>query len=273
MRWRAHAQSLRSERTHQRWTTYTYCNGSRRSPQGCGGPRAPETRAAETHVPPVRGSGMRAMESSAQAADEPAGRPALRPRGTLSAGRSRPPAAERPAPARTHLTCDRRPTRRRRLDDCQDRQRNHRVTPREGARIDRAPQERSLRRLRVRTRAAAPARPSRVTPPGAPVRPTVTEPDGRASSSDGQEQRRRLKSLLAELDTGERNKLTKRAAKLRKAALKTRRPDGRRLELRGLPARAGRRGAGRGQVTMESARTAGPRRRRRPGDRRSPSAS
>ena len=44
-------------------------------------------------------------------------------------------------------------------------------------------------------------------------------------------QRRRLKSLLAELDTGERNRLTKRAAKLRKAALKTRRPDGRRLEL------------------------------------------
>ena len=44
-------------------------------------------------------------------------------------------------------------------------------------------------------------------------------------------QRRRLKSLLAELDTGERNRLTKRAAKLRKAALRTRRPDGRRPEL------------------------------------------
>jgi ribosome biogenesis GTPase / thiamine phosphate phosphatase len=44
-------------------------------------------------------------------------------------------------------------------------------------------------------------------------------------------QRRRLRSLLAELDTGERNRLTKRAAKLRKAALRTRKPDGRRLEL------------------------------------------
>ena len=44
-------------------------------------------------------------------------------------------------------------------------------------------------------------------------------------------QRRRLRSLLAELDTGERNRLTKRAAKLRKAALRTHDPDGRRLEL------------------------------------------
>jgi ribosome biogenesis GTPase / thiamine phosphate phosphatase len=44
-------------------------------------------------------------------------------------------------------------------------------------------------------------------------------------------QRRRLKGLLTELDTGERNRLTKRAAKLRKAALKTQRPGGRRPEL------------------------------------------
>jgi ribosome biogenesis GTPase / thiamine phosphate phosphatase len=44
-------------------------------------------------------------------------------------------------------------------------------------------------------------------------------------------QRRRLRSLLAELDTGERNKLTKRAAKLRKAALRTQKPGARRLEL------------------------------------------
>ena len=44
-------------------------------------------------------------------------------------------------------------------------------------------------------------------------------------------QRRRLKSLLAGLDTGERNRLTKRAAKLRKAALRTQRPGGRRPEL------------------------------------------
>ena len=44
-------------------------------------------------------------------------------------------------------------------------------------------------------------------------------------------QRRRLKSLLAELDTGERNRLTKRAAKLRKAALRTQRPGDRRPEL------------------------------------------
>jgi ribosome biogenesis GTPase len=44
-------------------------------------------------------------------------------------------------------------------------------------------------------------------------------------------ERRRLRSLLAELDTGERNRLTKRAAKLRKAALRTHDPDGRRLEL------------------------------------------
>jgi ribosome biogenesis GTPase / thiamine phosphate phosphatase len=44
-------------------------------------------------------------------------------------------------------------------------------------------------------------------------------------------QRRRLKSLLAGLDTGERNRLTKRAARLRKAALRTQRPGGRRPEL------------------------------------------
>jgi len=44
-------------------------------------------------------------------------------------------------------------------------------------------------------------------------------------------QRRRLRSLLAELDTGERNRLTRRAAKLRKAALRTHKPDGRRPEL------------------------------------------
>ena len=44
-------------------------------------------------------------------------------------------------------------------------------------------------------------------------------------------QRRRLRSLLAELDTGERNRLTKRAAKLRKAALRTHKPGGPRLEL------------------------------------------
>ena len=44
-------------------------------------------------------------------------------------------------------------------------------------------------------------------------------------------QRRRLRSLLAELDTGERNRLTKRAAKLRKAALRTHTPGGPRLEL------------------------------------------
>jgi ribosome biogenesis GTPase len=44
-------------------------------------------------------------------------------------------------------------------------------------------------------------------------------------------QRRRLRSMLAELDTGERNRLTKRAAKLRKAALRTRRPGGPKLEL------------------------------------------
>jgi ribosome biogenesis GTPase len=44
-------------------------------------------------------------------------------------------------------------------------------------------------------------------------------------------QRRRLRSLLAELDTGERNRLTKLAAKLRKAALRTHKPGGPRLEL------------------------------------------
>jgi hypothetical protein len=35
-------------------------------------------------------------------------------------------------------------------------------------------------------------------------------------------QRRRLRTMLAELDTGERNRLTSKAAKLRKAALRTR---------------------------------------------------
>jgi ribosome biogenesis GTPase len=44
-------------------------------------------------------------------------------------------------------------------------------------------------------------------------------------------QRRRLRSLLADLDTGERNRLTKRAAKMRKAALRTHKPGGRRLGL------------------------------------------
>jgi ribosome biogenesis GTPase len=44
-------------------------------------------------------------------------------------------------------------------------------------------------------------------------------------------ERRRLRSMLAELDTGERNRLTKRAARLRKAALRTHDPDGRRLAL------------------------------------------
>jgi ribosome biogenesis GTPase len=44
-------------------------------------------------------------------------------------------------------------------------------------------------------------------------------------------QRRRLRSMLAELDTSERNKLKKRAAKLRKAALRTRGPNGPKLEL------------------------------------------
>lgn len=44
-------------------------------------------------------------------------------------------------------------------------------------------------------------------------------------------QRKRLKSLLAELDAGERNRFIKRAAKLRKAALRTRRPDEHRLSL------------------------------------------
>ena len=66
-------------------------------------------------------------------------------------------------------------------------------------------------------------------------------------------QRRRLKRLLAELDTGERNKLTKRAAKLRKAALRTQKPGDRRPELedfllelvdRGPRGRTGRRAGG-----------------------------
>jgi ribosome biogenesis GTPase len=43
-------------------------------------------------------------------------------------------------------------------------------------------------------------------------------------------QRRRLRALLAALDTGERNRLTKRAAKLRKAALRTMSGDGHRPE-------------------------------------------
>jgi len=44
-------------------------------------------------------------------------------------------------------------------------------------------------------------------------------------------QRRRLRDLLAKLDTGERDRLTKRAAKLRQAALRTMSGDGRRPEL------------------------------------------
>ena len=44
-------------------------------------------------------------------------------------------------------------------------------------------------------------------------------------------QRRRLKMLLAELDNGERLRLTKRATKLRKAALRSQKPGGRRPEL------------------------------------------
>ena len=44
-------------------------------------------------------------------------------------------------------------------------------------------------------------------------------------------QRRRLKTMLAELDNGERLRLTKRATKLRKAALRTHRPGARRPEL------------------------------------------
>ena len=44
-------------------------------------------------------------------------------------------------------------------------------------------------------------------------------------------QRRRLKTALAELDNGERLRLTKRATKLRKAALRTQKPGARRPEL------------------------------------------
>jgi ribosome biogenesis GTPase len=44
-------------------------------------------------------------------------------------------------------------------------------------------------------------------------------------------QRRRLRDLLAGLDTGERNRLTKRAARLHKAALRASTGDARRLEL------------------------------------------
>ena len=44
-------------------------------------------------------------------------------------------------------------------------------------------------------------------------------------------QRRRLKTMLAELDNGERLRLTKRATKLRKAALRTQKPGARRPEL------------------------------------------
>lgn len=44
-------------------------------------------------------------------------------------------------------------------------------------------------------------------------------------------QRRRLRDLLADLDVGERSRLTKRAAKLRKAALRTMTGDARRPEL------------------------------------------
>jgi ribosome biogenesis GTPase len=44
-------------------------------------------------------------------------------------------------------------------------------------------------------------------------------------------QRRRLRSVLAELDAGERNRLNRRAAKLRRAAMRAQRPGGPRLEL------------------------------------------
>jgi len=44
-------------------------------------------------------------------------------------------------------------------------------------------------------------------------------------------QRRRLRALLADLDTGERNRLTRRAAKLRKAELRTMAGDAHRPEL------------------------------------------
>jgi ribosome biogenesis GTPase len=44
-------------------------------------------------------------------------------------------------------------------------------------------------------------------------------------------QRRRLKTMLAELDNGERLRLTKRATKLRQAALRTQKPGARRPEL------------------------------------------
>jgi ribosome biogenesis GTPase len=44
-------------------------------------------------------------------------------------------------------------------------------------------------------------------------------------------QRRRLRDMLADLDSGERDRLTKRAAKLRKTALRTMTGDGRRPEL------------------------------------------
>src|SRR5665647_1788158 len=48
-------------------------------------------------------------------------------------------------------------------------------------------------------------------------------------------QRRRLRDLLADLDVGERSRLTKRAAKLRKAALRTLTGDARRPELEDFP--------------------------------------
>ena len=44
-------------------------------------------------------------------------------------------------------------------------------------------------------------------------------------------QHRRLRTMLAELDTGERNRLTKRAAKMRKSALRTLTPQARRPEI------------------------------------------
>ncbi len=44
-------------------------------------------------------------------------------------------------------------------------------------------------------------------------------------------QRRRLKTILAELDNGERLRLTRRATKLRKAALRTHKSGTRRPEL------------------------------------------
>ena len=62
----------------------------------------------------------------------------------------------------------------------------------------------------------------------APRAGTVTEPDGRAYPTMDKRQRRRLRDMLADLDSGERDRLTKRAAKLRQAALRTMTGDARR---------------------------------------------